>query len=69
MDLYPDAGCPACGGRHTLFYADQMQGSRRAAYRYICPATEAVVVFRPVQGPQPVVLVPDGAVPLTWVSD
>ena len=69
MDLYPDTGCPACGGRHTLVYAAQMRGSRRAAYRYTCPATGTVVEFRPVEGPQPVVFAPSDAVPLTWVSD
>ena len=69
MDLYPDTGCPACGGRHTLVYAAQMRGSRRAAYRYTCPAADAAVPFRPGGPPEPVVLPPAGAVPLTWVSD
>ena len=69
MDLYPDTGCPACGGRHTLYYAAQMRGSRRAAYRYTCPATGVAVVFRPARAPEPIDQAPADAIPLTWVSD
>jgi hypothetical protein len=69
MDLYPDTGCPACGATHTLYYAAQMRGSHRAAYRYTCPGTQTVVVIRPPRAPQPVVLPPGDAIPMKWVSD
>jgi hypothetical protein len=69
MDLYPDAACRACGATHTLSYAAHMRKSHRAMYRYTCPTTNAAVVFRPAQDPEPVILAPADAVPMTWVSD
>ncbi|HKB04480.1 MAG TPA: hypothetical protein VKD90_19815 [Gemmataceae bacterium] len=69
MDLYPDTECGACGARHTLYYAARMRKSHRAAYRYTCPTTDAVVVFRPAKDPEPVILAPADAIPMTWVSD
>jgi hypothetical protein len=68
-NLYPDTPCPACGKEHALSYHDPSRHPRGAVYRYTCPAAGVVVSFRPTKVPQPVILAPAVAIPLTWVSD
>ena len=67
--LYPDTPCPACGGSHALTCHDPDRHPHTAVYRYTCPATGGGVSFRPTGRPQPVILAPASAIPLTWVAD
>ena len=67
--LYPDAPCPACGGLHDLFSHDPDRHPHATLYRYTCPVTGASAFFRPTGPPQPVILAPGSAVPLTWAED
>jgi len=67
-DLYPDTACPACGRAHTLSYRDARRPPPGALFRYTCPATQVIVTFRPSAAPEPVILAPSLALPLTWVE-
>jgi hypothetical protein len=67
--LYPDTPCPACGQAHSLYCRNATRHPLRAAHRYTCPATGVAVVFHPTATPQPVLVPPAGAIPLTWVAD
>jgi hypothetical protein len=68
MELYPDTGCPACEGRHTLSYAGRKPHQDGVAYRYTCPATKVLIVLRPKRSPKPVAAAPADAVPMERVS-
>ena len=67
--LYPGTLCPACGGLHALTCQDPDRHPHPAVYRYTCPATGGGVTFRPTGPPEPVILAPGSALPLTWVAD
>jgi hypothetical protein len=67
--LHPDHPCPACGGTHTLHIHDPGRHPSAAVYRYTCPVARVAVSVRPAGRPEPVILAPAVALPLTWVSD
>jgi hypothetical protein len=68
-DLYLDTACPACGKAHTLCHRDAGRHPPGAVYSYTCPASKVVVSFRPTAAPEPVILAPSLALPMTWVTD
>ena len=68
-NLYPDTRCPACGRPHTLSHRNTDRRPPRSIFSYVCPLTNVVVSFRPAATPDPVILAPADAVPMTWMSD
>ena len=68
-DLYPDTRCPACGQPHTLSHRNTDRRPSGSVFSYVCPLTKVVVSFRPDAVPDPVILAPAEAVPMTWMAN
>ena len=68
-NLYPDTRCQACGRPHTLYHRNDGRHPHGSVYSYVCPRTHVTVSFRPAAIPDPVILAPAEAIPMTWMSD
>ena len=68
-DLYPDTRCPACGQPHTLSHRNTDRHPPASVFSFVCPVTKVIVSFRPTATPDPVILAPAEAVPMTWMSN
>ena len=68
-NLYPDTHCRSCGLTHTLYHRNDDNRPGGSAFSYVCAVSGVVVVFHPTKTPEPVILAPADAVPMTRVSD
>jgi hypothetical protein len=67
-DLYRDIPCLGCGKLHTLFDTSALRHPPGDKYSYICPATRLEATVLLLSRGEVVKVVPDGAVPMEWVS-
>jgi hypothetical protein len=68
-DIYRDTRCMRCGKRHTLYDTSTVWRQDGSTYSYTCPANNQLTQVSWLRFPEVASVVPDAAIPITWVSD